>query len=87
MVAAYVLLAVPLAAALLSWGAWGWLTAAVVVAAVQYATLRRSERFSARLWRSIAMTARSRRERGIETVYVVSVLAGVGLLVRSLLAS
>lgn len=71
MIVAYVLLAAPVVAAIFFWGAWGWVTTAVVVAAVEYATLRRSKRFSARLWRSVGITARSKLERGIETVYLI----------------
>jgi hypothetical protein len=85
MIVAYLLLAAPVVAALLFWGAWGWVAAAAVAAAVEYATLQRSQRFSARLWRSVGMTRRSRRERGIETIYVISAAVGVALLVGSLL--
>ena len=85
MIVAYVLLAAPVLAAVFFWGAWGWFTAAVVVAGLEYVTLRHSQQFSARLWRSVGMTARGRRERGIETVHVISALGGVALLIRSLL--
>ena len=83
-IVAYLLLAAPVVAALLFWGAWGWVAAAAVVGAVEYATLQRSQRFSARVWRSVGMTQRSRRERGIETIYVISAALGVALLVGSL---
>ena len=86
MIVAYLLLAAPVVAALLLWGTWVWVGLAVVVAAVQYVTLRRSQRFSAHFWRSVGVTRRSTRERGIEMVYVISVAAGVVLLVGSLLA-
>jgi hypothetical protein len=82
---AYLLLAAPVGAALLFWGDWGWVAVAVVAAAVEYATLQRSQRFSARFWRSVGVTQRSRRERGIEIVYVLSAAAGVALLIGSLL--
>ena len=85
MIVAYLLLAAPVVAALLLWGTWVWVGLAVVVAAVQYVTLRRSQRFSAHFWRSVGVTRRSTRERGIEMVYVVSVAAGVVLLAGSLL--
>jgi hypothetical protein len=85
MVVAYVLLAAPVVAAFLFWGAWGWVAAAAVVAAIQYATLQRSQRFSARVWRSIGVTRRGKRERGVETIYVISAAVGVALLVGSLL--
>jgi len=84
-IVAYLLLAAPVVAALLLWGTWVWVGLAVVVAAVQYVTLRRSQRFSAHFWRSVGVTRRSTRERGIEMVYVVSVAAGVVLLAGSLL--
>ena len=85
-IVAYLLLAAPVVAALLFWGAWGWAAAAAVVAAVEYAALRRSQRFSARVWRSVGMTRQSRRERGIEITYVFSAAVGAALLVRSLWA-
>jgi parvulin-like peptidyl-prolyl isomerase len=84
-IVAYLLLAAPVVAALLFWGAWGWVAAGVAVAAVEYASLQRSERFSARVWRSVGMTQRGRRERGIEIIYVVSAVSGVALLIGSLL--
>ncbi len=85
MIVAYLVLAAPVVAALLFWGSWGWVAAAAVVAAVEYVTLQRAQRFSARLWRSIGMGRRSRRERGTEGVYVISAAIGVALLVASLL--
>jgi hypothetical protein len=39
-----------------------------VTAAVEFVTLQRSQRFSARFWRSVGVTRRSTRERGIEIV-------------------
>lgn len=85
MIVAYLLLAAPVVAALLFWGAWGWVAAGVVVAAVEYASLQRSQRFSARVWRSVGMTRRGRRERGIEAIYLVSAVTGVALLIWSFL--
>lgn len=85
MVVALLLLAAPVVAALLFWGTWGLVAVAVVTAAVEYATLQRSQRLSARFWRSVGMTRRSTRERGIEIVYLISVALGVVLLVWSLL--
>ena len=84
-IVAYLLLAAPVVAALLFWGAWGWVAVAVVVAAVEYAALQRSQRFSARFWRSVGVAQRSRRERGVELVYVVSAAFGVIILIGSLL--
>ena len=85
MLVAYLLLAAPVVAAVLLWGSWAWVAVAVVVAAVEYVTLRRSQRFSAHFWRSIGVTRRSSRERGIELAYVVSAGVGVVLLVVALL--
>jgi hypothetical protein len=82
---ALLLLVAPVVAALLFWGDWVWVAVAVVVAAVEYATLQRSQRFSARFWRSVGVTRQSRRERGIEIVYVVSAAFGVVILILSLL--
>jgi hypothetical protein len=59
----------------------GWLAAAVAVAVIEYSTMRRSQRFSARLWRSLRVGRRSSRERGAETIYAVTAVAGVILLV------
>ena len=85
MIVALLLLAAPVVAALLFWGDWGWVALAVVVAAVEYAALQRSQRFSARFWRSVGVTRRSKRERGVEIVYMVSAAAGVVVLIVSLL--
>ena len=85
MIVAYLLLAAPVVAALLFWGDWGWVAVAVVTAAVEYAALQRSQRFSARFWRSVGVTQRSKRERGIEIVYLVSAALGVVILIVSLL--
>jgi hypothetical protein len=82
---AYLLLAAPVVAAVLLWGSWGGVAVAVVIAAVEYASLRRSQRFSARFWRSVGVARRSRRERGIEIVYLISAAAGVVTLIVSLL--
>jgi hypothetical protein len=83
MVIIVALLAAPIAAAVLSWGSWGWAAAAGAVAVVEYATLRHSQRFSARVWRSAPIGRRHRDERAIESVYVVAALAGVALFVRA----
>jgi hypothetical protein len=84
-IVALVLLAAPVVAALLFWGSWGWVGAAVVVAAVEYATLQRSQRLSARFWRSVGVTRRSKQERAVELVYLVSAACGVVILVIALL--
>lgn len=81
----YLLLAAPVGAILLFWGSWAWVAAAAVVVVVEYATLQRSQRFSARVWRSVGVGRRSRRERGTEGAYVTSAAAGLALLVASIL--
>jgi hypothetical protein len=86
-IVAYLLLAAPVAAAVLFWGSWGWLGAAAVVALVEYATLRRSQRFAARIWRSLGVGRRSTRERRTESLYVATALAGIGLLAVAVFAA
>jgi hypothetical protein len=83
----YVLLAAPVVATVLFWGSWIWLAATAVVAVVEYAMLRRSQRFSARLWRSIRVGHRSSHERAAESIYVVSAVAGVVLLAVAIIAA
>jgi hypothetical protein len=85
-IVALLLLAAPVVAALLFWGTWVWVAVAVVTAAVEYASLQRSQRLSARFWRSVGVTRRSTRERGVEVIYLISAAAGVVLLVVSLLS-
>lgn len=87
MIIAYLLLAAPVVSAALFWGSWGWVVATVAVAVVEYSTLRRSQRFAARVWRSLPVGRRSRRERAIETLYVVAAVAGVALLAVAVLGS
>src|SRR5213078_5366944 len=84
-IVAYLLLAAPITAVVLFWGSWGWVGAAAIVAVVEYRSLQRSQRFSARVWRSIGVGRRRQRERGAESIYVVSAVVGVSLLVASLL--
>jgi len=81
MIVVLALLAAPIVAAVLFWGSWGWTAAAIAVAVVEFAALRRSQRFSARVWRSIPVGRRGDRERATESVYVVAALAGLVLLV------
>jgi hypothetical protein len=85
-IVAYMLLAAPIVAAALFWGSWAWVALAAIVCVVEYVTLRRSERFSARVWRSVGVGHRSSRERTTERVYVASASAGVLLVVGGLLA-
>jgi hypothetical protein len=84
---AYLLLAAPVAAAALSWGSWARLVAAASVAVVEYATFKRSQRFTARVWRSVGVGRRSSRERAAEAIYVVTAVAGVALLLVAILGS
>lgn len=86
MIVAYLLLAAPIIAAALFWGDWAWVAVAATVCVVQYVTLHRSERFSARVWRSVGVGQRSRRERTTERVYVATASIGVVLVVGGLLA-
>ena len=81
MIVVYVILAAPIGAGVLFWGSWGWLAAAAGVALVEYATMRRSQRFAARLWRSVRVGRRSSHERATESIYAASAVAGVVLLV------
>ncbi len=81
------LLAAPVVATVLFWGSWGWLAAAAVLAVVEYATLKRSQRFSARFWRSVGAGRRSSRERAVESIYVVSAVAGIVLLAVAIAAA
>jgi hypothetical protein len=87
MVVAYLLLGAPVVAVALFWGSWGWAAAAAAVAVVEYATLRRSQRFWARVWRSAPTGRRRSRERATETLYVVTTVAGVALLVLAVLVA
>jgi len=74
MIVVLALLVAPIATAALFWGSWGWTAAA----------LRRSQRFSARVWRSTPTGRRGDRERATESVYVLVVLAGLVLLVMAI---
>jgi hypothetical protein len=86
-IVAYLVLVAPFAAAVLFWGSWPWLAAAVVVGVVEYATLRRSQRFSARLWRSLSIGRRSSHARAAERIYVVAAVAGFVLLAVAIFAA
>ena len=87
MIVAYLLLAAPVASVALFWGSWGWVAAAAAVAVMEYATLRRSQRFSARVWRSLRVGRRSSRERATESLYVITAVAGVALFVAAVLSA
>jgi hypothetical protein len=81
---AWFLLAAPAIAAILLWGNWGWFLIAVVVVMVQYAAFRRTERFSARVWRTVSIGRRNREARINEGLYLLTVIAGITLLVAAL---
>ena len=83
----FLLLAAPLISAAIFWGSWGWMAASVAVAAVEYATLQRSQRFSARVWRSVRVGRRSSHERATESLYVIAAIAGVALLAVAVLTA
>jgi hypothetical protein len=82
---AWLLLAAPVIAAILFWGSWGWFGLAVVVAALEYLAFRRTERFSARVWRTLGIGKRNRRARMNEGFYLLTVIAGFALLVVGLI--
>jgi hypothetical protein len=73
--------------AALFWGSWGWVAAAGAVAVMEYAALQRSQRFSARVWRSLRLGRRSSRERATESLYVSTAVAGVALLAMAVLSA
>ena len=81
----WLLLAAPVVAALLLWGDWAWAGGALIVAVVQFLALQRTQRFSARVWRTIGIGRRSRAARGAEALYLVTVVAGLAVLVVALL--
>jgi hypothetical protein len=86
-IVAYLLLAAPVASVALFWGSWGWMALSAAVAVVEWATLQRSQRFSARIWRSVGVGRRSSRERATESVYVLTAVAGVALLIVGVLSA
>lgn len=58
--------------------------AAAAVALVEYLALRRTQRFSARIWRTIGIGRRSKGARTSEGLYIIAVAAGFGVLVLGL---
>ncbi|MCU1483886.1 MAG: hypothetical protein JWN67_632 [Actinomycetia bacterium] len=81
----WLLLAAPVVAAVLLWGDWAWVAVALAIAAVQFLALQRTQRFSARVWRTIGIGRRSRAARGAEALYLVAVVAGLAVLVLAVL--
>jgi hypothetical protein len=59
----------------------------MAVAVVEFATLQRSQRFSARVWRSLRVGRRGSRERATESLYVITAVAGVALLAMAVLSA
>lgn len=85
MLTAWLLLAAPVAAAFLLLGSWGWFAAAVIITVLEYAAFRRTERFSSRVWRTIGVGRRNRRARVADGYYLVTVVAGIVVLIVALL--
>jgi hypothetical protein len=85
MLVAVGLLVIAVAAIPVWWGTWAIALVAAGVAIVEYATLERTERFSARLGRIAPSRRRRRREQGLDVVYVVAAVAGVMLFVAGVL--
>jgi hypothetical protein len=85
MLTAWLLLAAPAIAAILLWGAWGWFGIAIVVTVLEYVAFRRTERFSARVWRTVGVGRRNRQARMNQGFYLLTVIAGIALLVVGLI--
>jgi len=84
MLVAIGLLVLAVAAVALWWGSWVVMAVAAAVALVQYATLQRTERFSARLGRIAPSRRRRQREQWLEVVYVAAAVAGLALFLAGL---
>jgi hypothetical protein len=80
----WLLLAAPVVAALLFWGTWAAVAVCVVVALVEVQAFRRTERFGSRVWRAIGKGAKGREARAAEVVYLLTAVAGVLLLLASI---
>ena len=85
MLTAWLLLAAPIAAALLAWGQGILPWAALATAAGEFLALRRTERFSERVWRVLRVGRRAREAHAAETAYLVLAVAGVALLVLAVI--
>ncbi len=77
MLAPWILLAAPVVAAVLFWGTWAAVAVAVAIAVVQFLSFRRTERFTARVWRTVGHGRRSQEARAADGIYLVSVVAGL----------
>jgi hypothetical protein len=80
------LLAAPLVAAALAWGSWGAFAVCLLIALVQYQSLRHTEQFSTRIWRTVGKGRRGRQARAAEVAYLLSAAAGVIVLVVVIVA-
>ncbi len=80
MLTPWILLAAPVVAAVLFWGMWAAVAVAAAIAAVQFLSFRRTERFTARVWRTVGHGRRSREARAVDGLYLVSVVAGLAVL-------
>ncbi len=81
MLTPWLLLAAPVIAAALFWGTWAGVALAAAIAVVQFLSFRRTERFSSRVWRAVGHGRRSREARAADGLYLVSVVAGLAVLV------
>jgi hypothetical protein len=52
---------------------------------LEYVAFRRTERFSARVWRTVGVGRRHRQARVNEGLYLLTVVAGIALLVVGLI--
>ena len=85
MLTPWLLLAAPVIAAALFWGAWVAVGLALVIAIVQFLSFRRTEQFSSRVWRTVGHGRRSREARAADGLYLVSVVAGLAVFVVAVL--
>ena len=85
MLTTWFLFAAPAIAAMLLWGTWGWFGVAIVVTALEYVAFRRTQRFSARVWRTVGVGRRNRQARMNEGLYLLTVIGGIALLVVGLI--
>lgn len=72
-------------AAVLLWGAWAGVALAAAITVVQLRSFRRTERFSSRVWRAVGHGRHSREARAADGLYLVSVVAGLAVLVVAVL--
>ena len=83
----WLLLAAPVVAALLFIGQWVAFALCVVVALAELRSFRRTEQFSARVWRAVGRGSKSRDARAAEVVYLLTAAAGFVLLLVALATS